>query len=85
MLPSANVPIATKATPVCWGMLAADGEICIDVSWEESTRIAESPLSEPSCAVMVAFPGDWAVTLPLVLTVATSDADEVQVTRSVIT
>lgn len=85
VLPSANVPIATKATPVCWGMLAADGETRIDVSGEDSTRIAESPLSEPSCAVMVAFPGDCAVTLPPVLTLATLDADEVQVTMSVIT
>ena len=65
-------------------MLAAGGEICIDVSGDDSTKTAQSPLIEPSCAVMVAFPGDIALTLPCVLTVATSDADEVQVTRPVI-
>lgn len=66
-------------------MLAAGGEICIDVSCDESTTTEESPLIEPSCAVMVALPPDIALTLPRVLTLAISDADEVQVTRAVIT
>jgi len=47
--------------------------------------MAQFALSEPSCAVMVAFPGDCAVTLPPLLTLATSGADDVQVTMLVIT
>ena len=85
MLPSANVPIATKSTLVCSGMLAADGEIRIDVSGEESTTISEFPLTEPSCAVMTALPPDCALTLPPILTLATSGADELQLTIPVIT
>lgn len=48
VLPSANVPIARKFTPVCWRMLAVGGEICIDVIGEESTVIVEFPLTEPN-------------------------------------
>ena len=66
-------------------MLAAGGEICIDVSGEESTVIVESAWTEPSCAVMITVPPECAGTLPPVLTLATVDADEVQVTLSVIT
>jgi hypothetical protein len=66
-------------------MLIADGLICNDVSGEESTTIVESALNVPNCAVMVAVPADLAVTWPAVLTVATLDAAEVQVTKLVIT
>lgn len=66
-------------------MLAVGGEICIDVSGEPSTTMAKFALSEPSCAVTVAFPADSAVTLPAPLTLATLDADDVQVTILVIT
>jgi len=65
-------------------MLAVGGEICIDVSGEESTVIVESPWTEPTCAVMIALPPECAATLPPVPTLATVDADEVQVTLSVI-
>jgi len=66
-------------------MLAIDGVICTETTGEESTRIAESAVSEPSCAVMVAVPADHAVTVPPLLTPATLVADEIQVTRPVIT
>jgi hypothetical protein len=66
-------------------MPMADGVICIEISGEESTTIVESAVNEPSCAVMVAVPADWAVTVPALLTLAMLDADEVQVTRLVIT
>ena len=66
-------------------MLMAGGLICIDVTGEDSTAIVESAVSEPSCAVMVAVPGDFAVTLPPALTLASWDADEVQVTTPVMT
>lgn len=66
-------------------MLAICGEIFIDVSGEPSTTMAQFALSEPSCAVMVAFPWDCAVTLPPLLTLATLGADDVQVTMLVIT
>jgi hypothetical protein len=65
-------------------MLAVGGEIWIDVSWEESTVIVAFPLTEPNCALMIALPPEIAITLPL-LTLATVDADEVQVTKYVIT
>lgn len=83
--PSANVPVAWKATPACGSMAMAAGVICIEISGEESTTIVESAVSVPSCAVMVAVPADCAVTVPALLTTATLDADEVQVTRLVIT
>lgn len=66
-------------------MLALGGEICTDVSWEELTKTAESPLTEPNCAVIIALPVECAITLPPLLTVATVDADEVQLTIFVIT
>lgn len=66
-------------------MLATEGEICIDFTWEESTVIVESPLTKPNCAVMVALPPEFAVTLPPLPTLATVDADEVQLTIFVIT
>lgn len=80
-----NVPIALNATPFCWVVLATEGEIRIDFSWEESTVIVESPLTKPNCAVMVALPPEFAVTLPPLPTLATVDADEVQLTIFVIT
>lgn len=66
-------------------MLAVGGETCIEVSGEPSTTMAEFALSVPSCAVMVAFPPDSAVTKPPAVTLATLGADEVQVTMLVIT
>lgn len=84
VLPSANLPVATKATPVCWGMVALWGETWMDVSGEPSTTMADFALSAPSVAVIVALPADCAVTLPPV-TLATFGADDVQVTMLVIT
>lgn len=66
-------------------MLAAAGEICIAVSWEESTVIVAFPLTDPSCAEMVELPPESAVTRPPVLTLATVGADEIHVTALVIT
>jgi hypothetical protein len=66
-------------------MLAVFGETCIDVSGEPSTTMAQFALSDPSCAVIVAFPWDCAVTLPAGLTLATFVADDVHVTTLVIT
>ena len=66
-------------------MLAVDGEISIDVSWEESTVIVESAWTEPTFAVMIALPPEFAVTLPPASTLATVDDDELQVTPFVIT
>lgn len=85
VLPSAKVPMATKATSVCAGMLAVCGVTCIDVKGEPSTSTAQSALSAPSCAVTVAFPGDRAVTTPPPVTLATPGADDVQVTAAVMT
>lgn len=85
VLPSANVPMAWNASPDCGSMLAVSGEIWIDVSGDASTVIAESPVTDPNCALMVALPPEFAITLPPVLTLATSDADEVQATKFVIT
>ena len=42
-------------------------------------------LTEPSCALIVAFPGDSAVTMPPPVTLAMSGPDDVQVTTPVIT
>ena len=66
-------------------MLAVGGKTCIEVSGEPSTTMAELPLSVPSCAMMVAFPADSAVTKPPAVTLATLGALEVQVTMLVIT
>jgi hypothetical protein len=77
--------MATKAVSVCTGMLAVCGVTCIDVSGEPSTSTAQSPLTEPSCAVIVAFPGASAVTMPPPLTLAMSGPDDAQVTAPVIT
>jgi|SRR5580658_2751975 len=85
LFPSAKMPVATKANTAAWGMLAVGGETCIDVSGEPSTTMAQFALSAPSCAVIVAFPADCAVTSPPLLTLATSAADDVQVTKLVIT
>ena len=84
VLPSAKVPIAWKVTEVFGAMFAVGGEIWIDVSGEESTVIVALPLMEPSCALMIAVPPVSAVTLPPP-TLATEDADEVQLTIDVIT
>lgn len=56
----------------------------MDVSGEPSTAMADVALSGPSLAVMVALPADRAVTLPPA-TLATFDAEDVQVTMLVIT
>lgn len=82
--PSAKVPVARKATPACGNMLMDGGVICIEIRGEESTTITESPVSVPSCALMLAVPADCAVTVPALLTPATLDADEIHVTRLVI-
>lgn len=83
-MPSANVPIAVKATPVCAGMLAVDGETCIAVSWGLTT-IMLVPATAPNCAEITAFPPATAVTFPPLSTEATAGAEELQLTLSVIT
>ena len=83
--PSTNAPIARKATPACGSMPTADGVICIEMSGVESTTIVASAVSVPSCALMLAVPATFAVTFPPLLTLATLGANEVQVTRLVIT
>ena len=59
-------------------MVADDGEIWIDVSWE-ATVIALVPLAPPNVAVMVALPAAIALTSPTVSTEATPEFDELQV------
>ena len=66
-------------------MVAVGGEIWIAVSGEVSTVMVESALIEPNCAVMVAVPPEFAVTVPASLTLATVGADEVQFMKLVIT
>ena len=64
VLPSANTPMAPNCTLVCSATTALPGLICTDVSAEDSTTTLPVPVTEPSCAVMVALPGDWPVTWP---------------------
>lgn len=84
VLPSANVPSAVKANPVCAAMLALAGEIWITVNCG-LTRIVLVPVTAPNCAEIVAFPGPTAPTLPVLSTAATAGFEELQVTSFVMT
>lgn len=84
VLPSANVPSAVKANPVCAAMVALDGEIRIAISCG-LTRIALVPVTAPNFAEIVAFPAETAPTLPVLSTAATDVFEELQVTSFVIT
>ena len=84
MLPSANVPVAMKATPVCAAMLAIEGESFIDASWG-LTKIVLLPVTAPNCAEITAFPPASAVTVPPLSTEATAVSDELQLAIFVIT
>jgi hypothetical protein len=64
VLPSANTPMALNCTPVCSATTALAGLTCTDVSAEDSTTTLPVPLTDPSCPVIVAVPGDWPVTWP---------------------
>lgn len=59
-------------------MLADDGEICIDDSWE-LTAIVLVPVAPPNVAEIVADPAATALTFPAVSTDATLELDELQV------
>ena len=69
-MPSANVPSAVKANPVCAAMLALAGEIFIDVNCG-LTRTVLVPVTAPNCAEIVAFPAETPPTLPVLSTAAT--------------
>jgi hypothetical protein len=84
VLPSAKVPSAVKANPVCAAMLALEGEIRIAVSCG-LTRIVLLPVTAPNCAEIVTFPAETAPTLPVLSTAAIDGFEELQVTSSVIT
>lgn len=83
MLPSANVPIARNCAAVCCAPVVLAGVTCTDISGEDSTTNAAVPLTDPSCAVMVAVPADWPVASPPLFMLATAGADELHVTTFV--
>jgi len=83
VLPSANVPIARNCAAVCCAAVALAGVTCTDISGEDSTTKAAVPLTAPTCAVMVAVPGDWPVASPPFVMLATVGADELHVTTFV--
>ena len=82
-MPSANVPSAVKANPVCAAMLALAGEIFSDVNCG-LTRTVLVPVTAPNCAEIVAFPAETPPTLPVLSTAATAGFEEVQVASPVI-
>src|SRR5580692_1928170 len=83
VLPSPKVPTALNWVAVCSATDAVAGVTVTELRADDSTTSAAVPLTEPSCAVMVAVPADWPVTWPKLLMLATFDAEELQVTTSV--
>lgn len=58
VLPSPNVPMTLNCASVCCATLALEGVTWSETSADDSTTTAIVPLTEPSCALMVALPAD---------------------------
>ena len=84
VLPSANVPVALNCVAVCCAIVAISGVIWIDTRAKASTTNAAEPVTESSCAEIVAVPADCPVTSPILSTLATLPDDELHVTAVVI-
>jgi hypothetical protein len=77
VVPSANVPVAVKGTPISCGTLVTAGAIDIDASGDAATTKLAVALKDPSCAVMVVVPADCPVACAPFI-VATVVSEELQ-------
>jgi len=92
LVPSAKAPVATNCWVIPTGIFALTGVTDMEDRVEEITVRVVVPMEGPEekllgvleVAVMVVIPGEMAVARPLLLIVATSGLDEVQVTWAVI-
>ena len=81
---SENVPVAANCWVACRGMLGSAGVIDMEDRVPEVTVRVVLPKVPPNLAVMVVVPAARAVARPLLVTVATAELDESQVTSEVI-